>query len=117
MVQSILVTISVASIKKSRARVEKKYFPGAVVPPIPLQSLAGIVAVKTAIVGLVKTIYGIGIAPKDIIVKHKQTGSPYLVLDSAALRKTMPEWRSIRISISHTATHAFGLAVEPEKGC
>jgi phosphopantetheinyl transferase (holo-ACP synthase) len=82
---------------------------------MPLQSFAGIVAVKKAISGLVKNIHEMNIAPEEIIVKRKPNGFPYFAFDSAALRKTIPGWRSIRISISHTATHAFGLAAVPEK--
>jgi phosphopantetheinyl transferase (holo-ACP synthase) len=82
---------------------------------MPLQSLAGVVAVKKAIAELLKKNHHIGMAPGDIIVTHKPNGSPRLALASASLRKTIPQWRSIRISISHTATHAVGIAALSEK--
>jgi len=72
------------------------------------QSIAGLVACKKAIVKVVREVFGLTISPKSIILQYRVNASPviaFLHSDTGGLKKNM------HVSVSHTKTHAFGLAV------
>ncbi len=78
---------------------------------VPLRTVTGMIAAKEAVATLAAALYGVRMSLRDISLTHSSTGHPRLLPPSPQVRSRIPAWRSIRISISHTATHAFGLAV------
>lgn len=70
----------------------------------PSQTLTGIWCAKEAVV---KALYpAVEIFIKDITIKHKKSGAPYVVIDS-----TRVESKLIHISISHAKDYATAVAI------
>lgn len=75
----------------------------AITKPNPSQTLTGIWCAKEAVL---KALYPSDqLFIKDITIKHKVTGEPYVELNSAVL-----ESKSIHISISHAKDYATAVA-------
>lgn len=69
----------------------------------PSQTLAGIWCAKEAVVKALNPIKHVFI--KDITIKHRETGAPYVELNSDEINAT-----SIHISISHAKDYATAVA-------
>lgn len=70
----------------------------------PSQTLTGIWCAKEAVL---KALYADEpLFIKDITIKHKNTGEPYVLVNSKIVKST-----SIRISISHTKDYAAAVAI------
>ncbi len=79
----------------------------------PLRRLAGVIAAKRALLEAAREAAA-GSADRyterDVQIGHDADGAPCLQDVPASLRQALREQR-LRISISHTGDHAFGLAV------
>jgi phosphopantetheinyl transferase (holo-ACP synthase) len=74
------------------------------------QTVAGLIAAKKAVAAIVALLCGGRVTLRDINLAHSPGGAPRLGGLPRGARVAVAVWRNIRISISHTATHAFGCA-------
>ncbi len=110
-VWSFLQIVSVSSVKKSLPRVIERNFGAAPLrPSASAQTVAGLVAAKKAVSVLARTVYGVRVRARDVDVAHTPAGAPYVAHLPGIVRRKISPLRKIHISISHTATQAFGLA-------
>jgi phosphopantetheinyl transferase (holo-ACP synthase) len=74
---------------------------------VPLQSIAGMIALKKALAKMALAAGGVRVNRNKIVLSHKKNGAPRLV--------SMPKCPGMRgkplLSVSHTKTHAYGFAV------
>lgn len=75
----------------------------AITKPNPSQTLTGIWCAKEAVLKALYPSHQLFI--KDITIKHKNTGEPYVVLNYKGIEST-----SIHISISHAKDYATAVA-------
>ncbi|HMD67333.1 MAG TPA: hypothetical protein VKF42_00545 [Chitinivibrionales bacterium] len=112
-VLSFLEIVPLAYVKKSKTQQIRMSFPSKEVSRLsafPLRTVAGMIAVKKAVATLAAAVYGVRMSLREISLTHSSIGIPRLLPLSPRVRSRIPAWQSIQISISHTATHAFGLA-------
>jgi phosphopantetheinyl transferase (holo-ACP synthase) len=118
-VTSFLEIVPLAGVKRSMRRLVRSYFskqetagPG----HASVQSVAGMLACKAALVKMILAVAGVRISRKEIVLSHLRNGAPRLAGIARKKRAYVPDIKSIRISVSHTKTHAYGLAVLQQKG-
>jgi len=82
----------------------------------PMQSAAGMVALKRALVRLGSSMWNTpGLTEKDFTLSHDPSGAPRLdAVPDAAAAGSVGGSPKIRLSLSHTRKHACGLAVLAE---
>ena len=81
----------------------------------PLQTIAGMIALKRAMVKMIAAVCGQRMSGKNIVLSHDKNGAPRLVVLPQKAGTGMPDKKNIRISVSHSKTHAYGLAVISQK--
>jgi phosphopantetheinyl transferase (holo-ACP synthase) len=119
-VRSFLEIVPIAYVKKLTARRINMSFSSkesSMLFKAPPQSIAGIIAAKKAVAVLAAAVFGVRMNLRDISLTHSSTGSPRLLPTISRVRAHIPGWKTIRLSISHTATLAFGLAAISIKEC
>ncbi len=82
----------------------------------PLQSKAGVYAIKKALVNLYKTLLKAEqVTEKMFIISHKKNGAPR-IKKAPNIPKSLNRFskKNIHISISHNRDHAYGLAAIQE---
>ncbi|HUI91961.1 MAG TPA: hypothetical protein VLX68_06905 [Chitinivibrionales bacterium] len=109
-VVSFLGIVPVASVKQHQHALLKRYFPEGDAPAGG-QTAAGFAALKKALGRLAKSEFGATVSPADIVLAHDKRGAPRIVSMplAAAVKKR------IHVSVTHTATHAYGLAAAKRK--
>lgn len=80
------------------------------------QTIAGIIALKRALVSLVRATSTSVVAARDIELSHAGNGAPRLLSFAKKRGAVAPFKKDIRLSVSHTKTHAFAIAVHCRKG-
>jgi phosphopantetheinyl transferase (holo-ACP synthase) len=111
-VTSFLEIVSLASVKRARRGfMRRNFYPKETdrLNNAPLQTIAGMIALKRALKKLIAAVCGARTGAKEIVLSHDKNGAPRLV--ALAQKAGMPDKKNIRISISHSKTHAYGLAV------
>jgi phosphopantetheinyl transferase (holo-ACP synthase) len=106
-VRSRLKSLAVASAASGRALIEKRHFSPAEIAELgerPVQSLAGFLALKSALVALwADAGVATPAAPRDFEISHHPGGAPRIA-------SAPPGPAGVFVSISHTRTWAYGLA-------
>lgn len=113
-IRSFLEIVLLADVKRSRNVVMEEKFSireKAHLARAPLQTVAGFLAVKKAVAALAASVSGVGLDEREVVLSHAKSGAPRLVSIPKKLCADMPDKKNILVSISHSKTHAFGLAV------
>jgi phosphopantetheinyl transferase (holo-ACP synthase) len=112
-VRTCLEIVPIAYIKRSRVRAVRFAFSpaeAATLSQASPQTVAGLIAAKKAAAAIVVSLCGGRVTLRDINLAHAAGGAPRLGGLPRGARVAVAVWRDIRVSISHTATHAFGCA-------
>jgi phosphopantetheinyl transferase (holo-ACP synthase) len=110
-VRSCLEIVPIVYVKRSRGRVVRFAFSPAAAASLSQaspQTVAGLIAAKKAVAAIIASLCGGRVTLRDINVTHAVGGAPRLAGRPRGARVAVAVWRNICISISHTATHAFG---------
>jgi holo-[acyl-carrier-protein] synthase len=113
-VTSFLEIVSLASVKRAKSDLVRRNFSPRKTEKLnsaPLQTIAGVIALKKALVKMITAVCGKRMSGKDIVLSHDKNGAPRLIAMPEIAGVGMPDKKNIRISVSHTKTHAYGLAV------
>jgi phosphopantetheinyl transferase (holo-ACP synthase) len=113
-VTSFLEIVSLAGVKRARSGIIRRNFSPKETDRLndaPLQSIAGMLALKKALAKMIAAVCGVRMGGKEIVLSNDKNGGPRLVALPAKSGSGMPDKKDIRISISHSKTHAYGLAV------
>ena len=113
-VTSFLEIVSLAGVKRARSGIMRRSFSPKETGRLnnaPLQSIAGMFALKKALAKMAAAVCGVRMNGKEFVLSNDKNGAPRLVALPAKSGAGMPDKKDIRISISHSKTHAYGLAV------
>lgn len=114
-VRLFLESVAVAEVAADRERIAAADFTAAEIAAIAgrrVQTLAGFVALKKALVALYRDAApSLPCRPVDFVLAHRESGAPYL-----AFAPPLPGGAPPAVSISHTRGWAYGLAVLTEDG-
>lgn len=113
-VTSFLEIVPLAGVKRARSDIMRRNFSPKETNRLnnaPLQSIAGMLALKKALAKMTADVCGKRMNGKNIVLSIEKNGAPRLVALPAKSGAGMPDKKDIRISISHSKTHAYGLAV------
>lgn len=114
MLRSALEVLAIADVEREREELSERCFsPGerAEVGGRRVQTTAGFLAAKRALVRLWGEL-GCGTPrERDFVLTHRPSGAP-----AVASAPGLPPGLELRVSISHTRQHAYGLAVAAEAG-
>jgi len=109
--RSRLETLAIAEVEAARDTIEARDFSPAEIADLGrrrVQSLAGFLALKRALVALWRDAgFAAAAAPRDVELAHRASGAPQV----AAAPPGLPE---ALVSIAHTRHWAYGLAVLPQ---
>jgi phosphopantetheinyl transferase (holo-ACP synthase) len=107
-VRSRLKSLEVTSVARGRTQIEKRHFSDAGLAELagrPVQSLAGSLALKSALAALWVDAGAPALpSPRDFELSHTTGGAPVIV-------QAPPGPTDVFVSISHTRSWAYGLAV------
>lgn len=113
-VTSFLEIVPLAGVKRARSGIMRRNFSPTEtdrLKNVPLQSIAGMLALKKAVAKMAADVCGVRMSGKEFVLSNDKNGAPRLVALPAKSGVGMPDKKDIRISISHSKTHAYGLAV------
>ena len=113
-VTSFLEIVPLAGVRRARSDIMWRNFSSKETDRLnnaPLQSIAGMIALKKALAKMAAAVCGVRMSGKEIVLSNDKNGVPRLVALPAKSGAGMPDKKDIRISISHSKTHAYGLAV------
>jgi holo-[acyl-carrier protein] synthase len=113
-VTSFLEIVSLARVKRARSGIMRRNFSLKEIDrlnDVPLQSIAGMFALKKALAKMTAAACGVRMSGKEFVLSNDKNGAPRLVALPVKSGAGMPDKKDIRISISHSKTHAYGLAV------
>ncbi len=118
-VASFLEIVPVAHVKRSRAVMMKENLSRSEIVRLahaPAQTIAGIIALKRALVSLVRATSTSAVTVNEIELSHSRSGAPRLISFAKKRGAAAPAKKDIRLSVSHTKTHAFAIAVHCRRG-
>lgn len=118
-VHTSIVRVPVASARRARVRWLERYCSDAEARRLeqrPVQSLAGDIALKRALAGLFSILAdGRQFVERDFVVDRTREGAPRLAGFPSLRTPTKRDLRArLSVSITHTSTNAYGLAVYGE---
>jgi phosphopantetheinyl transferase (holo-ACP synthase) len=115
-ITSFLEIVSLAGVKRAKSGIMRRNFSpkekGRLINA-PHQTIAGMLALKRALKKMIAAVCGARTGAKEIALSHDKNGAPRLV--ALAQKAGMPDKKNIRISVSHSKTHAYGLAMLQQK--
>jgi phosphopantetheinyl transferase (holo-ACP synthase) len=116
-ITSFLEIVSLAGVKRAKSGIMRRNFSLKETDRMfnaPVQTIAGMIALKRALKKMIAVVYGASTGAKEIVLSHDKSGAPRLV--ALPQKAGMPEKKNIRVSVSHSKTHAYGLAVLQQRG-
>jgi phosphopantetheinyl transferase (holo-ACP synthase) len=110
--RSRLETLAIADVEAERAHIEARDFTPAEIDGLGrrrVQSLAGSLSLKRALIALWGEAGFAPVAPREIEIAHRPSGAPCVAV-------APPGLPAVLVSIAHTRSWAYGLAVLPPSG-
>ena len=107
------ITLDDAFINKIANPSEVEYIKKSCCESLQRQRLTALFCVKEAVMKALEMGQNSGVVFKDILLKHKDSGKPYVELYGKALEKYNSSFagKKIEVSISHTEKYATAIAV------
>lgn len=107
------VDLSDAFLNKIAHQDEIDYIKNSSCESLRRQRLTALFCVKEAVMKALEMGQNSGVVFKDILLKHKDSGKPYVELYGKALEKYNSSFagKKIEVSISHTEKYATAIAV------